>query len=195
MAWRPCFLLHCPFWSPVVLRGGGDGKGTALYSLGHCLLSWHFSCLCRPLLLGEVAQYSANNEDFRSRQNWFQISPLPFSALHSWTLLSLPFTDTPHICHEISLTFFAICLWASDVWGPRLCIPLGQSTFWSPELPGFKPWLCHFLAVWPWVSYPASCLPWVSLWELEINMYGASGTKTGTDGCSEMQVQPLSAWR
>lgn len=44
-----------PFWSPVVLRGGGGGKGKGLYSSGHCLLTWHFLCLCRLLLLGETA--------------------------------------------------------------------------------------------------------------------------------------------
>ena len=75
------------FWSPVALGGGGGGgeKGTGLSFSGHCPLSWHLLCLSRLPLFGGAAQRSAE-----PGQNWFPVSPLPFTAFLWSTFLNPP---------------------------------------------------------------------------------------------------------
>lgn len=125
------------------------------------------------------------------------ISPLPFIGFLCSVLLNPPVLafhwHSSHLTWNIPWFFLPLSV-SSRCMGTTSLYSTGSEHFLEPDLPGFQPWLCHFLAVRTWVSYLASCLPWVSSWGLEINMYGASGTKTGTDGCFQRSVHPLPAW-
>lgn len=130
---------------------GEEGGGSQVCPCEVTVVCWH-----SPAFLGTLEQqHSAKNKAFTLRHNHALILALSFVRSRSGTC--------PKPC-DLTVASGPPILQVLDTWGP--CLPyryhIGEE--FSPELalPGFKPGLCHFLALLSWVGYPPSChLLWV----------------------------------